>query len=161
MASYKDILKLIREGKTPQEIRAAVPVPLYRLKRMLCGPRLVAEMETDREFSQRLGRHRLAASMHHVLGRRLEVVDDEDPQTACKAAEKLTEFYVSPENRDGVMYANQKKMQLKQKKDFLKELLAGGGIDPQLLVKNPQTGKWGFEEVVERGENNEPEPVKS
>jgi hypothetical protein len=149
MASYKDILRLIREGKTPAEIRAAVPAKRKELRRLLGSVRLADELEMDRQFAGRLGRHRLAVAMHHLIERRLELVDNEDAETSRKAAENLTEQYTAPVKGLTAKDAR-KELELQQKIDFLKQLLGTGSIDPNVLLKNRETGRYGFEEVIER-----------
>jgi hypothetical protein len=157
MASYKDILKLVREGKTPQEIRAAIPGPPSAVRRLLTSPRLVASLELDRNLSVRLARHRLSAAMHHLIERRLELVDDENLLVACKAAENLTEAYIGkPQSPKEAL----KEMQVQQKLEFLKELWTVGGVDSRLLTKNSGTGKYGFEDAIEAAQKAKQGPVK-
>ena len=152
MASYKELLKLIHEGKAPLEIMAAVSSPPSKLKRMLCGSRLAAQMELERQLSGRMGRHRLAASLHHLIDRRLELVDNENVETARKAAESLTQTYSGPVKAKTAKEVQQE-TQLQQKVDFLKQLAGAGAIDAGVLLKNHETGKYGFEEAIERGKN--------
>ncbi len=149
MPSYKDILKLIREGKTPEEIRAAMPVKRKEWRRLLGSVHLAAELELDRQFAARLGRHQLAVAMHHLIERRLELVDDENVETARKTAEKLTEQYTAPVKGPSAKAA-ELEMQFQQKIDFIKELLRAGAIDSKMLQKNLETGRYGFEELTER-----------
>jgi hypothetical protein len=151
--TYKDVLRMIRAGKTPAQIMAAVPGKPYRLKRMLCGPRFAAELEMERQLSGRLGRHRLAVNLHHLIERRLQLVDDEDAETARKAAETLTQTYSGPAKKITAKQAQQELLN-QQKVDFLKQLIGAGAVDVQVLFKNHQTGKYRFEEAIER-KNNE------
>jgi hypothetical protein len=152
MASYKDVLKLIREGKSPAEVLAAIPGPPSVVKRVLCGRRFAAQLEMERQMSGRLGRHQLAVALHHLIQRRLELVDDENVETARKAAESLTETY---SGKSKTPKEALREMQLQQKVDFLKQLVSGGGIDVQMLLKNHATGKYHFEEAIERWQNRE------
>ncbi len=149
MASYKDILKLIREGKSPQEIRAAIPGPPSVVVRPRSGARLAAALEMDRNMAGRLGRHRLAVALHHLIERRLQIVDGENLEVARKAAEKLTETYSGkPKSAKEAL----KDMQVQQKLDFLVQLYRCGGIDVSMVRKNIHTGRYGFEEALEAGE---------
>jgi hypothetical protein len=147
--TYKDVLRMIRAGKSPAQIMAAVPGKPYRLKRMLCGPRFAAELEMERQLSGRLGRHRLAVSLHHLIERRLQLVDDVDAETARKSAETLTATYSGPAKRMTAKQVQQE-MVTQQKVDFLKQLVGAGAVDVRVLLKNHQNGKYGFEEAIER-----------
>jgi hypothetical protein len=147
--TYKDVLRMIRQGKTPAEIMAAVPGKPYRLKRMLCGRRFAADLEMERVLSGRLGRHRLAVSLHHLIERRLQLVDDLDGETARKSAETLTATYSGPVKRTTAKQAQQDLL-VQQKVDFLKQLYGVKAIDVRMVLKNHQTGKYGFEEAIEK-----------
>ena len=151
--TYRDILRMIRQGKTPAQIMDAVPGKPYRLKRMLCGPRFAAQLEMERQLSGRLGRHRLAVNLHHLIERRLQLVDDLDSETARKSAETLTETYSGPP-RKMTAKQMQQEMVTQQRVDFLKQLVGAGAVDVRVLLKNHQTGKYSFEEAIER-KNNE------
>ena len=152
-STYKDVLRMIRAGKSPAQIMAAVPGKPYRLKRMLCGPRFAADLEMERQLSGRLGRHRLAVSLHHLIERRLQLVDNEDAETSRKAAETLTETYSGPAKKTTAKQVQQE-MQTQQKVDFLKQLVGAGAVDVRVMLKNHQTGKYGFEEALD-GRNHE------
>jgi phage FluMu protein gp41 len=127
--------------------------PPSKLKRLLCGRWFAAEMEMERLVSVRLGKHLLAASLHHLIRRRLEIVDGEDVETARKAAEGLTLTYSGPVKtktaKELLMEA-----QVQQKVNFLKQLAEAGAIDGSVLLKKRETGKYGFEEAIERAENS-------
>ena len=123
-------------------------------------PQQVSFLETgelDRNLSVRLARHRLSAAMHHLIERRLELVDDENLLVACKAAENLTEAYIGkPQSPKEAL----KEMQVQQKLEFLKELWTVGGVDSRLLTKNSGTGKYGFEDAIEAAQKAKQGPVK-
>jgi hypothetical protein len=156
MASYKDVLKLIQEGKTPLEIMAAIPGPPSKVRRILCGSRFAAQLEMERQLSGRMGKHRLAVSLHRLIQRRLELVDGEDSETARKAAENLTKTYSGPV-RSKTAKELLAESQLQQKVDFLKELAQAGAVDTRVVLKNRETGKYGFEEAIEQ-RNSERRP---
>jgi hypothetical protein len=156
MASYKDVLKLIQEGKTPLEIMAAIPGPPSKLRRILQSSHFAADMEFERLMSVRMGKHRLAVSLHHLIQRRLELVDGEDSETARKAAENLTDTYSGPV-RTKTAKELREEAEVQQKVNFLKQLLDAGAVQPAVIWKNRQTGKYGFEEAIEQ-KNNERRP---
>ncbi len=152
MASYKDILKLIREGKTMAEIREAMPMSPYYFRRLLCRTRLDEELKLDRDLAVQLSVHRLSTSQDRLMQRRLEIVESEDDRQAEKTAEKLVEAHggtVIGRSAKARYEAAAKDLDREQKINFIKQLVNAQEVGMHLLYKNRETGKLGFEESIE------------
>jgi hypothetical protein len=153
MAGYKDVLKLIREGKTSAQIREAIPMSPYDLKRILCGNRLIAELAEDRQLAEKLSRHHLAASLDRLMQRRLEIAESEEDNHAGKAAGELIEEWYMPAWKKAAGKAQEKvdpkELDREQKIKFIGQLMRAQEVGTHLLCRNRHTGKLGFEEVIE------------
>ncbi|MHC4982274.1 MAG: hypothetical protein ACYTF6_03785 [Planctomycetota bacterium] len=89
MPGYKDMLELIRQGKSPEEIIEALRVEPYRLRRMLGSKRLRGQLELERDLSRKVAAHDVGATIHHLVKRCRQLADDGSGETARKAAEAL------------------------------------------------------------------------
>jgi len=91
MPGYRDLLRLIHKGKSPEEIIAALDVYPSRLRRILASKRARSRLELEKEISRKLAARKLGAGIHQMVERCREIAGDGDGDTARKAAEGLIE----------------------------------------------------------------------
>jgi len=84
MPSYKDLLMLIRSGKPPLEIIAQLDVPPSRLRRMLHGKRLQAEIDLERQLASAVAGYKTTAGAGEVVGKLSRLTRTKSPETVRK-----------------------------------------------------------------------------
>ena len=84
MPSYKDLLKLMRQGKSPQEILDRLPMRPSHLKRMLWGKRFRDALKMREDLAVRMVAHQMAAGVHDVAERFSELLETGSSETVRK-----------------------------------------------------------------------------
>lgn len=84
MPSYKELMKLIRQGKSPAEILEEMPMPPSRLRRMLNGKRMQALLKLEEEIAAELVCHNTATGIFAVAERLNELTKAQNAETARK-----------------------------------------------------------------------------
>lgn len=84
MPCYKELLALIRKGKSPQEIMKHISLPPSRLRRMLKGKRLNACLKIERELTGVLVEHCTVTQVYDVIKRFVELMEATNPETSRK-----------------------------------------------------------------------------
>jgi hypothetical protein len=92
MASYKNMLELIRQGKSPEEILKTLSLRPSDLRRILTSKRLNAELELERDISRKIAARDIGSAVHEMVGRCRAIALDGNNETARKAAEGLLEM---------------------------------------------------------------------
>ena len=85
MASYKDLMKLMREGCSAGEIMERLELCPSRLRRMLAGKRLAAAMAAEEELARRIVRHQLATGVQTAARKMRELIESNQSETMRKA----------------------------------------------------------------------------
>ncbi len=78
MPRYQELLALIRSGKSPKEIMKAMPIPPSRMRR------LKSSLKIERELTGLVVSHCTVTQVHDVFKRFVELMEDENPETARK-----------------------------------------------------------------------------
>ena len=86
MPSYRDLLAMIRQGKSTEEIRLALPMRPSHWRRMLNGKRFVSELRTYEDLAVVLGIHKIASGVHLAAERLAELLESENSETARKVS---------------------------------------------------------------------------
>jgi len=89
MPGYKDLLELMRNGKSPEEIIAQLGLYPSQLRRLLGRQRLRERLELARDISRKLAAGKLGGGIHQMVERCCEIAKDGAGDTARKAAEGL------------------------------------------------------------------------
>jgi hypothetical protein len=84
MPSYKDLLKLLREGKTPEEIVRRMNMRPSHWRRMLSGKRMRDALKMEEDISVLMAVHRIAAAVEGAADKFTELMDTDSPETARK-----------------------------------------------------------------------------
>ena len=85
MASYKDLLSLIRKGTRGEEILRRLNVPPSRLRRLLGSKRLWQALKLERELSSIVIAHSAAGSVKDMVDRLVSLAHSESEETSRKA----------------------------------------------------------------------------
>ncbi len=85
MPSYKDLLKLIRQGMGAERIVERLDVSPYRLRQMLASVRLAHQLAVQEELAKRIARHQAATDVQTVIAKLREIAFGEKSETARKA----------------------------------------------------------------------------
>ena len=86
MPSYKYLLKLIREGKTPAQIMELMPMRPGRWRRMLNRKRFREELAIAESLAAVMAVHRVATGVQSAAERFSELMECDKPETARKVA---------------------------------------------------------------------------
>ncbi len=84
MPSYKDLLKMIRQGKSPREIHERLQMRPSHWRRMLAGKRFQDALHTREELSGVLALHRMASGVSRAAGRLGDLMDSQNCETVRK-----------------------------------------------------------------------------
>ena len=84
MPSYKDLLKMIRQGKSPREIHERLQMRPSHWRRMLAGKRFQDALHTREELSGVLALHRMASGVSRAAGRLGDLMDAQNCETVRK-----------------------------------------------------------------------------
>ena len=91
MPGYKDLLELMRQGKSLEDIIASLGVYPSVLRRILGRQRLRERLELERDLSRKLAARKLGREIHQMVDRCREIAQAGEGDTARKAAESLLE----------------------------------------------------------------------
>jgi hypothetical protein len=86
MPSYKDLLRLLREGKSPDEIARIMPMRLSHWRRMINGKRFQDALKIEEDLAAVMAAHGIASGVHGAAGRFAELLVSDKPETARKVA---------------------------------------------------------------------------
>ncbi len=84
MASYKQLLKLIRSDAKPSRIREKMGLPPSRLRRMMAGKRFRTELKLEVELSAAAATYRQGVGAQRLARRLFELAESEKDETARK-----------------------------------------------------------------------------
>ena len=96
MPSYKDLLRLLRKGKSPSQIARALPMPPSHWWRMINGRRFQDTLRIEEDLAAIIAAHRIASSVHGAAGRFNELLVSDKPETARKVALALLHEGLKP-----------------------------------------------------------------
>ncbi|MDY6914304.1 MAG: hypothetical protein SVT52_07610 [Planctomycetota bacterium] len=86
MPSYKELLELIRDGRSTREIFASFsPMWPSRMRRLLASKRLRKALELEESLAATVVGHRTATGVAGVAERLFELAESEKDETARKA----------------------------------------------------------------------------
>ena len=86
MPSYRDLLKFIREGKTPDQIVQLMPMRPSCWRRMLNRKRFREELAISESLATVMAVHQVATGVQCAAARFRELMDCDKPETARKVA---------------------------------------------------------------------------
>ena len=86
MPSYKDLLRLLRKGKTPREIISFLEMRPSRWRKMIEGKRFKDTLGTEEQLSAIMAAHDIAAGVHDAAERFAELLTCDKPETVRKVA---------------------------------------------------------------------------
>jgi len=89
MPSYKDLLKLIGQGLSPDEIIDRLGVTPYRLQQLMSNKYLAEHLKLQEELARTVVRHQTATGILPVAQRLREIAFGEGSETARKACVML------------------------------------------------------------------------
>lgn len=84
MPSYKDILQMIREGKSAPEIYRRLKMRPSHWGRMLAGKRFQAALRSREDLAGVLAVHKIASGVGGAAGRLTELMDSDSAETVRK-----------------------------------------------------------------------------
>ena len=140
MASYRDLQKLVREGKSIQEIQDALKISTVAMQRMLSGKKLQRALAADREMAAQLASHRLVTATERIVERCLQLIEAEDDETARRVAMELLERarQLLVESRP----APDKPMERQQTQELLKRMADAGIIHERYTWEDGGEYNW-------------------
>jgi len=86
MASYKDLLRMLDEGKSPRQIMAAMRMRPGMWRRMLRGKRFQDALRIEHELAAVTAAHLISAGVHEAAERFSELLASDRPETVRKVA---------------------------------------------------------------------------
>ncbi len=89
MASYRDLIKFIREGKTPDEIMQLMPMRPSKWRRMLSSKSFREKLAIAESLAAVMAVHQVATGVQCAAARFSELMDCDKPETARKVAMAL------------------------------------------------------------------------
>ena len=91
MPSYKELIPLLKSGKGPREIIEHFDVSSWRIRRMLRGKRLRAELDLESEISALVAAYRIGSRAAEFVSRLQNLLDCDSPETVRKVCLALIE----------------------------------------------------------------------
>lgn len=85
MATYKDLLKLMQQGLSAEEVMLRLDVCPSKLRRMLRSEKLIDQLTVQEELAQRIARHQTATDVQTMTAKMREIALGETTETARKA----------------------------------------------------------------------------
>ena len=85
MASYKDLMKLMRKGLSAGEIMERLKLTPSRLRQILAVKRLSATLEAEEYLARQIVRHQLASGVQTAAIKMRELIEGEQTETMRKA----------------------------------------------------------------------------
>ena len=86
MASYKDVLRMLRKGESPERIVRLMEMRPSHWKRMLNGKRFRDALRTEEDLAAVIASHAVSLGMHSAAERFGELLGSDKPETARKVA---------------------------------------------------------------------------
>ena len=86
MASYKQVVQLVRQGKSPSEIIAALNIYPSRLAQMMDGPRFKRLLQSDLELTEILSQTVQMFAAGEAAGKLVNLVAANDEKVALQAS---------------------------------------------------------------------------
>lgn len=84
MPGYKELMRLIRQGKSPDEILQKFRMPPSKFRRMLNGKQIQAYLQLEEELAAEIVGHKTAAGILPVAERLRELMRAENVETSRK-----------------------------------------------------------------------------
>lgn len=85
MATYKDLLKLIQQGLSAEEIMLRLDVCPSKLRRMMRSEKLIDQLAVQEELARQIVRHQTASDVQTMMAKMRELALGEKTETARKA----------------------------------------------------------------------------
>ena len=85
MPGYKDLARLVREGKNGHEIVEELNLPPSKLRRLMASPRLHEELRTEGLLSGYVAAQNVALGIKDSLERLQELANSDNAETSRKA----------------------------------------------------------------------------
>ena len=101
MASYKDILRAIRQGQSPREIIEQLRLSPSRAQRLLKCKALKRHLRMEEQIAAMMVSHETAAAAHLVSRKLLELLDSGSAETTRKACLALLNEATQHDEPDG------------------------------------------------------------
>jgi len=86
MPSYKELLRLLREGKSPGQIAHLMKMRPSRWRRMLGGKRFRDALATEEKLAAVIAAHNISSGVNDAADRFAELLHSEKPETSRKVA---------------------------------------------------------------------------
>lgn len=86
MASYKDLLKLLRRGASPAEIVRQLGVRPSWLRRLMESKRLKEQLRLEEDIAAEVTAHRAAVGVYDMVNRLVELAHSGSPEASRRAA---------------------------------------------------------------------------
>ena len=140
MATYRELLKLVREGKSNQEIQDALKISTVAMQRLLSGKKIQRALAADREMSAQLATHRLVTATERIVERCLQLIEADNDETARRVAMELLERarQLLVESRP----APEKPMERRQTQELLKRMADVGIIHERYTWEGRNEYNW-------------------
>ena len=95
MASYKDLLRMIRQGRNPRYIQGRLKMYPSRWRRLLNCKALWKKLKIERSLAAMVVGHQRAAGVNQFVTRLIELMDSGENETARKACVELLDAGLS------------------------------------------------------------------
>jgi len=140
MATYRDLLKLVREGKSNQEIQDAMKISTLAMQRMLSGKKIQRALAADREMTALLATHRLVTATERIVERCLQLIEADNDETARRVSMELLErarvLLVESRSAPGIP------MERQQTQELLKRMADAGIIHERYTQEGRDEYNW-------------------
>ncbi len=101
MASYKDLLTAIRQGRSPREIIEQLRLNPSQTQRLLNCKALHRHLRMEEQIAAMIVSHETAAAAHLVVRKLLELLDSGSAETARKVCLALLNEAMHTDEQDG------------------------------------------------------------
>ena len=101
MPSYKELLGLLKEGKSPSQIIDLLDMRPSRWRKMIEGKRFRDALATEEQLAAIMAAHGIAAGMHDAAERFSELLTCDKPETVRKVALALLHEGLAAAGREG------------------------------------------------------------
>ena len=101
MASYKDLLTAIREGRSPREIIEQLRLNPSQTHRLLNCKTLHRHLRMEEQIAAMIVSHETAAAAHLVVRKLLELLDSGSAETTRKVCRALLNEAMHTDEQDG------------------------------------------------------------
>jgi len=101
MPSYKDLLQLLRKGKSPAQIVRALQMPPSHWRRMINGKRFQDALRLEETLAAVIATHGIASGVHGAADRFGELLVSDKPETSRKVALAILHEGLRKQRRKG------------------------------------------------------------